>query len=124
MIRHMAWGDEMRVSQELGQIELNNVGAQNATRAAAETYSSALTMLVVIVGIAAVLGAGLSFYVVRDVSTGIASIVKPMQALGAGDFSVEVPHQHEETEIGSMANALQAFKDVLIAKKATDEADE
>ena len=45
-----------------------------------------------------------------------------MQALGAGDLAAEVPHQGEKTEIGLMANALQLFKDALIAKKASDEA--
>ena len=103
-------------------IEFNNTGAENETKVAAATYSSALTMLAVIVGIAIILGAGVSFFVVRDVSTGIASIMKPMQALGVGDLAAEVPHQGDKTEIGTMADALQVFKDALIAKKASDEA--
>ena len=60
--------------------------------------------------------------VYRDVSGGIASIVKPMQALGQGDLSVDIPHRGEKTEIGLMADALQVFKEALIAKKAADEA--
>ena len=103
-------------------IELNNTGAERDTRRAAETYSSALTILAVIVGTATILGAAFSFYVIRDISAGIASIVGPMQALGKGDLRAEVPHQGEKTEIGMMANALQVFKDALIAKKAADEA--
>ena len=103
-------------------IELNNKGAENETRIAAETYSSALTMLAVIIGIAVLAGAGISFYVVRDVSTGIASIVRPMQALGEGDLAAEVPHRGDKTEIGTMADALQVFKEALIAKQAADEA--
>jgi methyl-accepting chemotaxis protein len=103
-------------------IELNNAGAERETRRAAETYSSALMILAVIVGTATILGAAFSFYVIRDISTGIASIVRPMQALGEGDLGAEVPHQDEKTEIGMMANALQVFKDALIAKKAADEA--
>jgi methyl-accepting chemotaxis protein len=67
-------------------------------------------------------GIAVSFYLVRDVSNGIASIVKPMQALGQGDLSVEIPHRGEKTEIGMMADALQIFKEALIAKKAADEA--
>jgi methyl-accepting chemotaxis protein len=103
-------------------IELNNAGAEQETRRAAETYSSALIILAVIVGAATILGAAFSFFVIRDISTGIASIVGPMQALGEGNLGVEVPHQGEKTEIGMMANALQVFKDALIAKKAADEA--
>jgi methyl-accepting chemotaxis protein len=103
-------------------IDLNNAGAERETRRAAETYSSALVILAVLVGTATILGAALSFYVIRDISAGIASIVGPMQALGKGDLRAEVPHQGEKTEIGMMANALQVFKDALIAKKAADEA--
>ena len=79
-------------------------------------------MLAVILGAAVIIGIGVSFYLVRDVSTGIASIVTPMQALGKGDLSAEVPHQGEKTEIGAMADVLQVFKEALIAKKAADEA--
>jgi methyl-accepting chemotaxis protein len=103
-------------------IELNNTSADNETRRAAETYSSALVILAAIVGTATILGAAVSFYVIRDISTGIASIVKPMQALGEGNLTAEVPHQGEKTEIGMMADALQVFKNALIAKKAADEA--
>ncbi len=101
-------------------IELNNTGAEKQTRAAAETYSSAL-ISGVIVGLAIVLGAAVSFYVVRDVSTGIGSIIKPMQALGHGNLGTNVPHRGEKTEMVSMADALQVFKEALIAKKAVDD---
>jgi methyl-accepting chemotaxis protein len=103
-------------------IDLNNTGANKAAADAAANYSSAFWMLATILGIAVVAGIGISIYLVRDVSSGIASIVKPMQALGRGDLSVEIPHRGEKTEIGLMADALQVFKDALIAKKAADEA--
>jgi methyl-accepting chemotaxis protein len=103
-------------------IALNNAGAKSETKSAADTYSSALTILSVIIGIVAVFGAAVSVYIVRDVSSDIASIVKPMQALGAGDLNADVPHRGERTEIGTMADALQVFKEALIAKKAADEA--
>jgi methyl-accepting chemotaxis protein len=45
-----------------------------------------------------------------------------MQALGHGELSVEVLHRGENTEIGVMADALQVFKDALMAKRAADEA--
>ena len=79
-------------------------------------------MLVGIIVAAVVIAIGAAYYLVRDVSRGIASIIKPMQSLGEGDLSAEVPHRGEKTEIGSMADALQIFKEALIAKKAADEA--
>jgi methyl-accepting chemotaxis protein len=72
--------------------------------------------------VAIILGIGASILLVRDVAAGIRSIVAPMQALGNGDLTAQVPHQAETTEIGSMANTLQVFKDALVAKKASDEA--
>ena len=102
-------------------IDLNNTGADKAAKDAADSYTSALMLLAVILGAAVIVGVGVSFYVVRDVSRGIASIVSPMQALGKGDLTAIVLHQGEKTEIGAMADALQVFKEALIAKKAADE---
>jgi methyl-accepting chemotaxis protein len=103
-------------------IDLNNIGADKAAQDAADSYATSLMMLAVILGAAVIIGIGVSYYLVRDVSSGIASIVIPMQALGKGDLSAEVPHQGETTEIGAMADTLQVFKQELIAKKAADEA--
>jgi methyl-accepting chemotaxis protein len=103
-------------------IDLNDKGVTKATQDAADTFSSAFMMIVAILGAAVVIGAAVSFFVVRDISTGIASIVTPMQALGKGDLTAMVPHQGEKTEIGAMADTLQVFKEALIAKKAADEA--
>jgi methyl-accepting chemotaxis protein len=103
-------------------IDLNNAGADKAAQDAADNYASAFMMLAVILGAAVIIGIGVGFYLVRDVSAGIASIVTPMQALGKGDLGAEVPHQGEKTEIGAMADVLQVLKQALIAKKAADEA--
>jgi methyl-accepting chemotaxis protein len=103
-------------------IDLNNRGAAVETQNAADSYSTAFWLVLSILGASIVIGAVASFYVVRDVSVAIASIVKPMQSLGAGDLAAVVPHQGEKTEIGTMADALQIFKEALLAKKAADEA--
>jgi methyl-accepting chemotaxis protein len=103
-------------------IDLNDAGADKAAANAADSYASALMMLATILGMAVIIGIAVSYYLVRDVSAGIASIVTPMQALGKGDLTADVPHQGERTEIGVMADTLQVFKDALIAKKAADEA--
>ncbi|WP_295846239.1 methyl-accepting chemotaxis protein [Tardiphaga sp.] len=103
-------------------IELNNKGAEIATLDANANYDSAFIVLSVIMGVAVVIGIGVGIYLVKDVSGGIASIVRPMQALGAGDLTATVPHQGMNTEIGSMGDALQLFKQALIDKKAADQA--
>jgi methyl-accepting chemotaxis protein len=103
-------------------IQLNNAGADAASKRASDSYESAFLLLSIILGVAALLGIGVGIYLVKDVSAGIASIVKPMQALGAGDLSANVPHQGMKTEIGSMGDALQVFKQALIDKRAADQA--
>jgi methyl-accepting chemotaxis protein len=103
-------------------IELNNRGSEQAGKDASDSYNSAFLLLSVILGVSCVVGIGVGIYLVRDVSSGIASIVKPMQTLGAGDLTAVVPHQGMKTEIGSMADALQVFKQALIDKRTADQA--
>uniref|UniRef100_Q07M78 Methyl-accepting chemotaxis sensory transducer n=1 Tax=Rhodopseudomonas palustris (strain BisA53) TaxID=316055 RepID=Q07M78_RHOP5 len=103
-------------------IDLNNKSAAEAAANAAASYRSTFWLVMVILGSAIVAGVAASYFVIRDVSMGIASIIRPMQALGQGDLAAEVPHRGEKTEIGSMADVLQVFKEALIAKKAADEA--
>jgi methyl-accepting chemotaxis protein len=103
-------------------VALNNRGADAAGVEAAESFSNAIKMVLVSLLLAIVVGIGAAILLVRDVSAGIKSIVAPMQALGNGDLTASIPHRGETTEIGSMADSLQVFKQALIAKKAADEA--
>jgi methyl-accepting chemotaxis protein len=103
-------------------VALNNRGADAVGVEAAESFSNAIKMVLVSLLLAIVVGIGAAILLVRDVSAGIKSIVAPMQALGNGDLTASIPHRGETTEIGSMADSLQVFKQALIAKKAADEA--
>src|SRR2546421_703886 len=64
-------------------INLNNAGADTATRQAAEGYNFAFWIVLGIVAAVIICGVGVGMYLVRDLSSGIASIVTPMQALVA-----------------------------------------
>jgi methyl-accepting chemotaxis protein len=103
-------------------IDANNAGADAAGKEAADSYASAFAVLAAILGVAIIIGIAVGIYLVRDVSRGIASIVEPMRALGSGDLTAQIPHQGETTEIGSMADSLQVFKQALIDKQAADQA--
>lgn len=103
-------------------IALNKKGAEEAGKEANDSYALALKLVIGSMVLAIAAGILVGFYLVRDVSNGINSIVVPMKALGEGDLTAEVPHQGEKTEIGTMADTLQVFKEALIAKKAADEA--
>jgi methyl-accepting chemotaxis protein len=103
-------------------VELNDKGAEAAGKSAEATYLSAISLMAAILGAAIVLGIGAAIYMVRDISRGIGSILKPMGQLTDGELSIEIPHQGETTEIGRIASALQIFKEALVAKKASDDA--
>ncbi|WP_342154638.1 methyl-accepting chemotaxis protein [Methylorubrum sp. SB2] len=102
-------------------ITLNNKGAAAAQAHAIETYSSTriLSLSAIVFGI--LLSIGLAMMIIQGVSRGIASVVQPMQALAAGDLKVGIPHQGAKTEIGTIADAVQVFKDGLIRMKALEE---
>ena len=101
---------------------LNSKGADAAGSQAAESFDTDIKMVLSSLLLTIIIGIGAAVFLVRGVSAGIKSIVAPMQALGNGDLTAQVPHQGEKTEIGAMAEALQVFKQALIAKKAADEA--
>ncbi len=101
---------------------LNSRGADAAGTQAAEGFDNDIRIVLSSLLLTIIIGIGAAVFLVRGVSAGIKSIVAPMQALGNGDLTAQVPHQGEKTEIGAMAEALQVFKQALIAKKAADEA--
>jgi methyl-accepting chemotaxis protein len=103
-------------------VDFNDRGAEVAGHSAEATYSRAVYLMGAILLCAVLFGIGAGVYVSQDIRRGIGSILKPMGHLVDGELSVEIPHQGDPTEIGRIATALQAFKDALIAKKASDEA--
>jgi methyl-accepting chemotaxis protein len=103
-------------------VDLNDKGAEASSQRAETTYRDAIRLMGLILAGAIVLGLGAAIYVTRDIRRGIGSILKPMGQLTDGDFSIEIPHQGESTEIGQIARALQIFKEALIANKASDDA--
>ncbi|MGY3454241.1 methyl-accepting chemotaxis protein [Bradyrhizobium sp. USDA 4353] len=103
-------------------IDYNDKGAEIATRDAADGYNTTFWVVTSIILGAVAAGIAVGYYLVHDVSSGIASIIRPMQALGQGDLSAEVPHRGEPTEMGAMADTLQVFKEALIAKRDADAA--
>lgn len=103
-------------------IELDNAGAIDADRRSEEIIALAMELFGGAIVIALLLAVGLTILIVRSIGQGIASVVKPMQALSQGDLDVEIPSRGEKTEIGTIADAVQLFKDVLIEKKRLDDA--
>ncbi|WP_298256366.1 methyl-accepting chemotaxis protein [Bradyrhizobium sp.] len=105
-----------------GLVDFNDKGAKAAGQSAEATYLHAIYLMSVILFGALVLGIGAAVFMSQDIRRGINSILNPMSRLVDGELAVEIPHQGETTEVGRIATALQAFKEALIAKKASDEA--
>ncbi|MGT2478814.1 methyl-accepting chemotaxis protein (plasmid) [Methylobacterium oryzae CBMB20] len=102
-------------------ITLNNEGAAQAQARSKDTYESTWTWGVVAMVLGLVLSAGAALAIIRGVTRSIDSVVQPMQALAGGNLSVNIPHQGARTEIGTIADAVQVFKNGLIRMKALEE---
>ncbi|GGK28435.1 methyl-accepting chemotaxis protein [Salinarimonas ramus] len=103
-------------------VAFNDRNSAATVASGASTQETTTTLVIVALLVATVLGIAMAAFIVRGVSRGIASVVAPMRRLADGDLAVEIPARGEKTEIGSIADAVQVFKDALIAKKAADEA--
>jgi methyl-accepting chemotaxis protein len=103
-------------------ITLNIDGADAANDEGNAIFALSFKLIVGGLIFAVILAIGLTLLIVRSISSGISSVVTPMQALSQGDLAVEIPSRGEKTEIGTIADAVQVFKDALIEKKRLDEA--
>jgi len=102
-------------------VQINDKGAAAAGQHAENTYEMAFRIVLAALIAMALAGLCAAVLIVRDVASGINSVLMPMRALANGDLAAEVPHQGESTEVGQIADTVQVFKDAMIAKKAADE---
>jgi methyl-accepting chemotaxis protein len=102
--------------------ELSKRGAEAAVRRGSNLYDFAIKFFVSGLALVTLLSLVSAALLIRDISRGIASIIKPMRSLSEGDLAVDIPRGGNDTEIGQMALTLQLFKEALITKKASDDA--
>jgi methyl-accepting chemotaxis protein len=102
-------------------VDQNEKGAATSGQTAKSDYVLAFRIVLGVLAIMVVIGLCAAVTIVRDIARGIGSILRPMRTLATGDLSIEVPHQGEGTEIGQIADAVQVFKDAMIAKSSADE---
>ncbi|MFN4281516.1 MAG: methyl-accepting chemotaxis protein [Alphaproteobacteria bacterium] len=103
-------------------IDFDQQGAHKAAERADAVFQLAFGLIVGSLLLSVIFFVGLTIMIVRGISHGIASVVTPMQALSKGELAVDIPSRGEKTEIGTIADAVQVFKDALIEKKRLDEA--
>ncbi|MBO1020649.1 MCP four helix bundle domain-containing protein [Methylobacterium sp. SD274] len=102
-------------------VAMNNEGASAAETDSKAVFETTRAWGIGAIALSLVISALSAALIVRGVTRGIGSVVQPMQALAAGDLSVTIPHQGARTEIGTIADAVQVFKDGLIRMRALEE---
>ncbi|GJE40853.1 methyl-accepting chemotaxis protein [Methylobacterium soli] len=102
-------------------IALNNAGAAKAQIDGRAAYEATRMQAILAAGAAMLLALVLAAIIIRGISGGIDSVVRPMTALAGGDLAVTVPHQGVKTEIGRIADAVAVFKDGLVRMRRLEE---
>ncbi len=101
--------------------EMNRMGAAAAVERGDASYALAVKIIFGGLILATLISAIIAYYMVRDISYGIHSIIEPMYALRDGNLAANIRHASDRTEIGQMANALRSFQSALMAKKRADD---
>lgn len=83
-----------------------------------KAFSSTMIAILIVV-ITVVSGSG--YMVARQISSRINNLSKTMVKMADGDLSVEIPSVKVVDELGSMAKAVQYFKEIGIAQKKQEE---
>ncbi len=92
----------------------------------AEVYASVVSLrrdIILYSMFGIVFVAGFGFFVGKNISRSISEITNAMVQLAQGDKSTSIPGKMRQDEIGSIATAVQVFKDNAIRNKVHDAAD-
>ncbi|NEJ74374.1 HAMP domain-containing protein [Rhizobium phaseoli] len=124
-------GGEMRTySDKLKElttalVEFNVSGSNKAAEASKTTYASIKFYLIAAIGIAGLLVVGAVAFVLTCIANPIGQITVAMRRLAEGDIGSDIPFAGRADEIGSMAVAVEVFRQAAIANKRMQiEADE
>jgi methyl-accepting chemotaxis protein len=95
-------------------VDFNSTSADNAAQAGADVYASARYLIIGALILAILFGVGLGYAIVACVSRPITAMVDAMKKLASGDLNAVIPAQGRKDEVGSMAGAVQVFKDNMV----------
>ena len=102
-------------------VAYNNDGAAQAQVESRSVYEQTRTAAIAAIVVGLLASVGFAAVIIRDIARGIASVVRPMQALADGDLTATVPHRGLRTEIGTIADAVQVFKGTLVRARALED---
>ena len=101
-------------------VELNRRGAEAASRQGLASAADAIRNAVVAAVLAVVASVGAALFGLLAISRPIARMTGAMGRLAEGDATVAVPGIGRGDELGSMAGAVQVFKDNLVRTRALE----
>jgi methyl-accepting chemotaxis protein len=106
-------------------VELNVSGSNKAAELSKETFASIEFDLFAAIGFAGLLVLGAVVFVLTGIANPITGITASMRRLADGDTGSEIPFADRADEIGSMAGAVEIFRQAAITnKRMTIEAEE
>ncbi|MBB3647526.1 methyl-accepting chemotaxis protein [Rhizobium sp. BK619] len=98
-------------------VELNVTGSKKAADLSTETFASIEFYLVATIAVAGLLVLGAVAFVLKAIANPITGITASMRRLAEGDTSSQIPFADRADEIGSMAGAVEIFRQAAIANK-------
>ena len=95
---------------------LNVQGAKTSSAAADTTFASTVTVFYLVIGLSAAIVAGATAYAMLRVVKPITQITSAMETLASGNTKDIIPFVDRNDEIGSMAGAVEIFRQNAIRK--------
>ncbi|MBY4630986.1 HAMP domain-containing methyl-accepting chemotaxis protein [Rhizobium croatiense] len=110
------------VEKEAGELLSINVSGSDASyESSKSTYSTILWSTWALVALVLTVVVGAIAYVAIQISRPIKTITSSMTGLAAGDTDSAIPYADRRDEIGSMAGAVEVFRQTALAKIKADE---
>jgi methyl-accepting chemotaxis protein len=105
-------------------LALNNTLAAGELKSASSTQTTALTIILVLLAVAFVLGAAIAFVISRGISSSVTAMVAAAEQLGGGDLTVELDTTKAD-ELGDLARGFQkmvvSLREVLVKVRGVSE---
>jgi methyl-accepting chemotaxis protein len=95
--------------------------SKKTNAATADRISATVTTQEVVASVVTVLGLLIAFMIARGITGPLAVLTAAMNRLSSGDNKVAIPGNERGDELGTMARAVQVFKDNAIAKLRLEE---
>jgi methyl-accepting chemotaxis protein len=109
------------IAQTVAALRVSQTKSMTELRAASEaSIASSITISLAVGAVALTVGLLLAWLIGRGITKPVVSLTSAMGALAGGNLDVEIAGRDRADEVGTMANAVQVFKDNALALKAAE----